>query len=294
MAEHRLAALLGRYLEGGLPANVALMQLLVEAESAAEVESAIEDRVRRAEPAGRKRLTALLTLLRAHPDAWATIRSVMAEAEHDAAGGPAHWAAVFDRLARTRPEASVALYALGSPDILRAATAEVVERLRLWGLLGRERRLLDIGCGIGRLALALAPEMAEVVGLDVSGEMIAEARRRGAGYPNTRFVQTDGRDLADMPSAHVDLVLAADVFPYLVASAPGLADRHIEEAARVLRPGGALLILNYSYRGDDGLDRADIAAAFGRSGLALEREGTRDFSLWDATAYLGRRRPDAF
>lgn len=292
MAESRLLAVLDRHIAGNLPANVALMQLLVEATSAEEAERALEDRIERADEAARERLATLLALLRAHPDAWATIRGVMAEAEHDAPAGPdgpGHWAAVFDRLARNKPEASVALYALGSPDLLQAATAEVVERLRAWGLLGPERRLLEIGCGIGRFTLALAPEMAEVVGLDVSGEMIAEARRRAAGFPNARFARTEGRDLADIPSAHVDLVLAADVFPYLVASGGGLAERHIEEAARVLRPGRALLILNYSYRGDDALDRADVAAAFARSGLALERDGTRDLTLWDAAAYLGRK-----
>lgn len=292
MADARLPAILDRHLDGSVPANVALMQLLVEAGSPAAVERAIEERARIADRPGQDRLAALLALSRAHPEAWATIRGVMAEAEHDVAAGPdgpAHWAAVFDRLARTAPEASVALYALGSPELLRAATAEVVGRLRLWGLLGRGRTLLEIGCGIGRLTLALAPEMAEAVGLDVSGEMIAEARRRAASCPNARFARTGGRDLAGIASSSVDLVLGADTFPYLVASGPDCAGRHVEEAARVLRPGGALVILNYSYRGDAAQDRADVLAAFGRNGLALERDGTRDFALWDATAFLGRK-----
>jgi hypothetical protein len=63
----------------------------------------------------------------------------------------------------------------------------------------------------------------------------------------------------------------------------------VEEAARVLRPGGALLILNYSYRGDDTADREEVAALFAASGVAVERLGTRDLALWDAAAFLGRK-----
>jgi SAM-dependent methyltransferase len=283
----RLAAILDGCGAGRLPPNIALMRLLIEAGSREEVEAAIAQ----ARAGGASGLDELARLFAANPDAWTTIRAVMAEAEHDRepGGGVAHWSAVFDRLARTAPEAGVALYALGSPDLLAAATDEVVARMREWGLLGPDRSLLEIGCGIGRLALALAPEMASVAGLDVSGEMIAEARRRAAGIANARFAQSSGRDLSDIPDASVDVALAADVFPYLVAAAENLACIHVEEASRVLRPGGALLVLNYSYRGDLEADRRDVRALFDAAGLTTERDGTQDFALWDASAYLGRK-----
>lgn len=282
-----LAHILEACAAGQLPPNVALMRLLIEAGSRQEAEAAIGA----ARTNGASQLDELSRLLAAHPEAWTTIRAVMAEADHDreAGDGVAHWSAVFDRLARLAPEAGVALYALGSPDLLAAANEEVVCRARDWGLLRRDRALLEIGCGIGRLALALAPEMANVTGLDVSGEMISEARRRAAGIANTRFIQSSGRDLSGLSDSGFDLVLAADVFPYLVAAGDHLARIHVEEAARVLRPGGALLVLNYSYRGDLEADRRDVRALFGAAGLAIERDGTRDFALWDASAYLGRK-----
>jgi SAM-dependent methyltransferase len=287
MAE-RLAPILDACAEGRLPPNIALMRLLIEAGSHEEAEAAIA----RARAGGSSHVDELSRLFAATPGAWTTIRAVMAEAEHDRFAGKdgvAHWSAVFDRLARFAPEAGVALYALGSPDLLAAATEEVVDRMREWGLLGLDRALLEIGCGIGRLALALAPEMASVAGLDVSGEMIAEARRRAAGMANARFTQSSGRDLSDIPDASVDVALAADMFPYLVAAAENLACIHVEEASRVLRPGGALLVLNYSYRGDLEADRRDVRALFDAAGLTTERDGTQDFTLWDASAYLGRK-----
>jgi SAM-dependent methyltransferase len=310
MIEGRSRAILDAYLAGGMPANIALMRLCMEAGSPEEVREVIEaaELCITAElgngargPVGLpatsdegQRLPELKRLLDRHGSAWATIRNVLREAEHDRAHGAgedpvARWGAVFDRLARRAPEAGVALYALGSPELLATATDEVVARMREWGLLGGSRDMIEIGCGIGRLSLALAPEMAIVVGLDVSGEMIAEARRRGKGVANASFRQTPGRDLSGIADQSIDLVLAADTFPYLVAAGQGLAGRHVEEAARVLRPGGVLLVLNYSYRGDADLDRRDFRQAAAAGGLAIEREGSQDFTLWDGTTFLARK-----
>lgn len=139
---------------------------------------------------------------------------------------------------------------------------------------------------MGRFAEALAPHLRSVLGLDLSAGMVEEARRRSR-RANVRFAVGTGRDLAGVADASVDLVLAADVFPYLVGA--GLADRHVAEIARVLRPGGAAAVLNYSYRGDPEADGRDLAASAARHGLSPERAGGRPFRLWDASAFLLRR-----
>jgi SAM-dependent methyltransferase len=64
------------------------------------------------------------------------------------------------------------------------------------------------------------------------------------------LLRSSGRDLALFKDASFDLVYAVDTFPYLVLSGRDLAERHMSDAARVLRPGGTLLVLNYSYLGD--------------------------------------------
>ena len=200
--------------------------------------------------------------------------------------GIAQIAAFFDRAVAHSPEASVALYSLGDPAILAAATAEIVEWLHGEALLPPSADVLDLGCGIGRMAGALAPRCRSIHGLDVSAGMVAEARRRWAGLPNVRFEITSGHGL-DRPPASLDLVLAVDSFPYIVQAGPDVAARHVSGAARALRPGGALVVLNLSYRGDPVADRADAEGWAALAGLAMRDHGT-PFRVWDGTAFVFR------
>jgi predicted TPR repeat methyltransferase len=239
------------------------------------------------------RLEAALELLRQNPGAFGTIRAVISEAEHNQPAGAAedavsHWSAVFDRLAGAHPEAGIALYALGSPELLECATQEVVGALRLWGLVHRDSHVLEVGCGIGRFVRALAPDVAQVTGLDVSREMIARAREGCSGLSNVLFEVSSGRDLAGVDAASFDLVLAADVFPYLVQAGGEVASRHVADAARVLRLGGTLAILNYSYRGDIDSDRRELAAFAEASGFASIEEPRPVFRFWDGAVFLLR------
>ncbi len=178
----------------------------------------------------------------------------------------------------------MALYALGSPELLLAATAEIVAALRRWGVLGRDRSMLEIGCGIGRFEEALAGELALGVGIDVAAAMLRAARARCAGRANVSFLQTSGLDLASFRDRSFDLVLAVDSFPYLFQAGSELVARHVAEAARVLRPGGDLVILNLSYRDDLGQDRRDLAA-LATEEFDIRRDGTREFRHWDGAAF---------
>lgn len=194
-------------------------------------------------------------------------------------------AAFFDRAAAHSPEAGVALYSLGDPALLAAATTEIADWLASRALLRDGMDVLDLGCGIGRLTPVLALRARSVLGLDVSANMVAEARRRVSAL-NVQFQQASGHDLDALAAQSFDLILAVDSFPYIVAAGPEVLRRHFEGAARALRPGGVLVVLNFSYRGDPAADDADARSA---PGLALIEGGSRPFRIWDGTAYLWQR-----
>jgi len=277
-----------------MPARVAAMQLLMRAESPEAAQSALLRACAASGRTGAEHLQSLHGLLAEHPRAWAMVRDILARVQHrQEAGDPVtRWAALFDEAVRISPEGSVALYSLGSPRLLALATHEVVSALSQWGLLGRERTVLDIGCGIGRLEAALSPLSAAVIGIDVSPGMIARARTRCADFPNVRLLLGSGHDLADIADASVDLALLVDSFPYIFLSEGQLAERCFAEISRVLRPGADAVLLNFSYRDDVAADCRDLERLAEPRGMSLVSVAERPCASWDAPGFhLIKRRP---
>jgi SAM-dependent methyltransferase len=196
---------------------------------------------------------------------------------------------LFDRLVQMNAEASVALYSLGEPSLLDAATREVIELLDRLAVLGQERRVLDIGCGIGRFERVLADRVAAITGTDISPGMLEAARQRCSGLANVEFIETSGRDLAPLDDGSFDTVLAVDAMPYVFRAGLPLVATHFEEAARVLRAGGDFVILNLSYRGDLELDRQDACRLAAAAGLCIVRNGTMDLRQWDGVTFHSRK-----
>jgi len=276
-----------------MPANMALLHLFLNAERADEVEDALElayQHLVRQDAAAAQRLRRTLALWQTTPRAWELVKTVLEHVRHEKTHGTANqamalWADAFDRAATVSPEAAVALYSLGSPALLAASTAETAELIRKLSLIEGHGVALEIGCGIGRLVERLSPHATRIIGLDISPVMLARARERCAGLDNVAFVLGSGCDLAAFRTASFDLVYAVDTFPYLVLSGSDLAWRHVQEAARVLRPGGSLVILNYSYRNDFDHDKAELARFAAQAGFQITRNGTRDNALWDGTTF---------
>lgn len=275
--------------DGGISPPVAISRLLFAGADAAGIAAALD-------AAGpHPHLDAIRTLLH---ERGAQIEALSAQvaatvAEHHAHGatpadGIANIARFFDRAVAASPEASVALYSLGDGAILAEATDEIVAWLEAQGLLGAERDVVDLGCGIGRVAAALAGRCRQVLGLDVSAGMVAEARRRHDGLANVRFAQTAGQDLDGLEAASSDLIIAVDSFPYVLQAGEAVVAAHLHGARRALRAGGALALLNVSYEpGDD--DGAVAAGLAERFGFEVAVAGVRPFRLWDGTACVLRR-----
>ena len=109
--------------------------------------------------------------------------------------------------------------------------------------------VLEIGCGIGRVGKHLAPLCRRWIGSDVSPHMLAFAADRLSGFSNTEFVELPGNSLRPIAAESIDLVYCTVVFMHLESW-----DRYayVEEAYRVLRPGGTVYVDNVNLCSDAG------------------------------------------
>ncbi len=104
------------------------------------------------------------------------------------------------------------------------------------------RSLLDLGTGTGRMLELLGPELERGLGIDLSLDMLALARARldRAELRQCSVRQGDIYDLA-LPRDSFDVVIVHQVLHYLDDGA-----RAVREAARVLRPQGRLLVIDFA------------------------------------------------
>jgi SAM-dependent methyltransferase len=137
----------------------------------------------------------------------------------------------------------------------------------------RDATVVDVGTGRGRLALALAPLVRRVVGVDRDPEAIAEARQRAeaAGLDNVELVVADAGTVALtelLGGVPADLIVAHLYF----------ADSLVQAAARALRPGGALAAVAFHVdqwretgrRSRFAYDEDGVRELLTASGLAVE------------------------
>lgn len=295
--------ILRRCLSGSLSPAVSLMQLLIETEDAAAVRAAVDEVTRRAASLSRATDSLLrdrvddLTQLVVENEPGCEKIAEMLRANVDSPDqapsveeGIAFCERLFDWSVQQSEEASVALYSLGNPQLLERATREVIAQLELWNVISQQRVVLDIGCGIGRVAAEIAPRVKEVHGIDVSARMIETALRRCHGLSNVKLMKSSGRDLHEFGDASMDAALAVDTFPYLHQSGAALVATFFAETARVLRPGGDFVIINYSYTADEASSAREVAQLAADHDFDVIVRGERPFAIWDGLAFHLRKR----
>ena len=141
-------------------------------------------------------------------------------------------------------------------------------------LLGGAGRVLDAGCGTGRVAIELARRGYDVAGVDIDDEMISGARAKA---PELGWHQLDLAAF-DLGEAFDAVVMAGNVLLFTGAGTEGAV---VGRCAAHLSPGGALVAGFQLRAGGYRLDRydADCAAA----GLSLSER----YSTWERGAWAG-------
>ncbi len=156
------------------------------------------------------------------------------------ASGPDNSAPPFpwSRIADYQPVLDYYRRTTPSLPSVTAACQNSVGGLVAWAQVRPQTIALDVGCGAGALALALAPIAERVVGIDVSPAMLerAELARLAAGAANVSFSWAEAYDLP-VPDRTIDLVAARNLWRHLAEP-----DLFVREAARVLRPTGRVLL----------------------------------------------------
>lgn len=157
-------------------------------------------------------------------------------------------------------------------------------------------QLIDIGTGTGRMLALFAPRATHAIGIDRSSEMLrlARAKLSEQGLANAELRQADlyALPLAD---AAADTAILHHVLHF--AQQPGAA---IAEAARVLAPGGRLLIVDFAPHDREelrtrdahsrlGFSDAQILGWFETAGLAPVQVETLEGGALTVKLWLGRR-----
>lgn len=110
-------------------------------------------------------------------------------------------------------------------------------------------RVLEIGCGAGRVTRALAKLFGEVHAVDVSGEMVRQATEALRGFPNAFVYQNDGKDLAVVPDRVFDFAFSSIVFQHIPSRE--IIENYVREVHRLLRPGA---LFKFQVQGDSTLE----------------------------------------
>jgi SAM-dependent methyltransferase len=186
-------------------------------------------------------------------------------------------------------------YALAAPRMQRYLEQELmhlVDRIRPGD------RVLELGCGYGRVTLRLAEAGADVVGIDLAEDSLALARRDAAAAgvgPRCAYLQMDATELR-FDEASFDIVACVQNG---IAAFRVDPQRLVAQAWRVLRPGGRLLLSTYTEaiwperlawfraQADNGLV-GPLDEDASRDGLIVCRDGFRsgraDVALFESLA----------
>ena len=145
----------------------------------------------------------------------------------------------------------------------------------------KQMRVLEIGCGAGRVTRAFAGYFGEVFAIDISREMVRQARRAVAGFPNAHVFRNNGKDLSAVrlkwwhrfglgEPMQFDFAFSFLVFQHIPSKA--IIESYVREVHRLLRPGA---LFKFQVQGS-----ADVVSEFVDSwvGVSFSEQEARDMA----------------
>lgn len=155
----------------------------------------------------------------------------------------------------------------------------------------KDMKVLEIGCGTGRVTRALAEVFGEVHAVDISAEMVSQAKQALADVDNAHIYQNNGYDLSVLGDITVDFAFSFIVFQHIPSR--DVIENYVREVHRLLRPGG---LFKFQVHGDPTIKRdpddtwigvpfsdEDVARMAERCGFEPRHRhgaGTQYFWLW--------------
>jgi SAM-dependent methyltransferase len=163
-------------------------------------------------------------------------------------------------------------------------------------------KVLEIGCGAGRVTRALARFFGEVYAVDISRHMVRQAREAVAEFPTVRIFRNNGKDLSVVRDrwwhrfgiggkVQLDFAFSCLVFQHIPSRA--VIESYLSEVNRLLRPGGLFKFQVQGYtEAEPDLDDSWIGESFSeedarqlaeRSGFELRYQygvGSQYYWLW--------------
>ena len=109
----------------------------------------------------------------------------------------------------------------------------------------KQMRIIEIGCGAGRITRTLSEIFGEVHGVDVSGEMVERARIALRDRSNAFLYQNNGKDLDVLPPGPYDFAFSTIVFQHIPSRE--VIYSYVREVHKLLRPGG---LFKFQVQGD--------------------------------------------
>lgn len=195
----------------------------------------------------------------------------------------------WERLAESSEDAKMAVAGYVDEANLALTAQRTLEILEKQVGVNDDDVILEIGCGVGRVGSVLCGRCHKWIGSDISGKMLGHARQRLRDHDNAEFVELSGDGLREIPDESVTLVYSTVVFMHLYEWD---RYRYVEEAFRVLKPGGRCFFDNIDLTSPHGKKMFDEAKSYSleqrpaRIAMSSTRDELATYAMWSGFRHV--------